>query len=216
MPQSLVEKALFKTRSIWCAVGVRGRRLKMIFYDTENQAGPLIWKIWVKEPVGFGHLKRVRIKEPPLFQNPWRIAGFHERTRGYLTPSFFWGFFRVQAGGGYHGNSNTSDIQDSSLSSDNKIQQFYYKRIYIERGMLIGSFCSHTLDTAKCNKQKKNKNRSKYYYMIRSRNFLRSDRPKYHLGYHNVKYLASYPGLISEFSEQFTQHCYIYALSNLG
>jgi len=100
--------------------------------------------------------------------------------------------------------------------SEHKIQQFYYKRIYIERCMLIGSFCSHTLDTAKCNKQKKNKNRSKYYYMIRSRNFLRSDRPKYHLGYHNVKYLASYPGLISEFSEQFTQHCYIYTLSNLG
>jgi len=38
--------------------------------------------------------------------------------------------------------------------SEHKIQQFYYKRIYIERGMLIGSFCSHTLDTAKCNKRR--------------------------------------------------------------
>jgi len=27
-----------------------------------------------------------------------------------------------------------SEIQDSSHSSDNKIQQFYYKRIYIEKG----------------------------------------------------------------------------------
>jgi hypothetical protein len=38
---------------------------------------------------------------------------------------------------------------------------------------------------------------------------LRSDRPKYHLRYQNFKYLAWYSGLISEFSEQFTQHCYI-------
>ncbi len=31
----------------------------------------------------------------------------------------------------------------------NSQNQFYHKTIYIERAMLIGSFCSHTLDTGK-------------------------------------------------------------------
>jgi hypothetical protein len=87
-----------------------------------------------------------------------------------------------------------SDIQDSYHSSDNKIHQFYYKMIYIERGMLIGSFCSHTLDTTKCKRrtrtqQSTNKEQED---MVRRRKILtlRSDRPKYQLGYHNLKYLA--------------------------
>jgi hypothetical protein len=44
VPQSLIEQALFKSKSIWCAVGVRGRRFKMIFYDTEK---------WKQSPIAF-------------------------------------------------------------------------------------------------------------------------------------------------------------------